>query len=60
MHKINMKVISKEPIFTVEEGKSPVCDSNNTSVHDHSNIEARNRDSRAVGLVEGYSTIDEN
>ena len=60
MHKISMKVISKEPIFTVEEGKSPICDSNNASVHAHANIVARNRDSRAVGHVEGYSTIDEN
>ena len=60
MHKISLKIISKEPIFTVVERKSLVSDSNKTSVHVHFNIEARYRDSPAASHVEDCSTIDEN
>ena len=36
MHKISMKTIFKELIFTVVEGKNPaVCDSTDISVHVH-------------------------
>ena len=38
MHKISMKRIFKEPIFTAVEGKSPDCAKKNISVHDHDHL----------------------